>query len=684
MKPTRLLANLILSALMLISWGELRAEDKAAKSDHWAFQSVKRPVAPAPSDASWVRTPIDAFILKRLDDEHIRPAPPADRRTLLRRVYIDLVGLPPTPEEQRGFLEDSAPDAYERLVDRLLADPGYGERWARHWLDVARYAESNGYERDGAKPQAWRYRDYVINALNQDKPYDRFLREQLAGDEVDGSSAETQIATTFLRLGTWDDEPAEPMMDRYDQLDDVLGTTVTAFMGLTLRCARCHDHKFEPFSQADYYKMLAVFEPLKRPQRDRTDLSRPVGDRREIEAYRTRAVGAALALFGQGIGPGGQLANRLHVPIQLGVLNRQQERDPIQAYVWYEDSPKAPATRIFKRGDPEKPVTEVRPGLPGVLVAKPQAEPTPTTYTTGRRLWLANWLTGPDHPLTARVMVNRLWQHHFGEGLVASENDFGVMGMSPSHPELLDWLASEFVAQGWQLKPLHRLILLSSAYQQAATPNAAANERDPDNTLLWRWRQRRIQAEAFRDSVLASSGQLHGQMLGPSVYPKLPRAVLEGQSRPGEGWGKSDERQANRRSVYIFSKRVLAVPELELLDSPDTTSSCEQRPCSTTGPQALTFLNGEFMHKQAEAMAGRLTREAGARPEDQVHRAFEIVLCRPPRDAELKSALAFLERHEALIAKSDAKDGAGQGSRHRALASFCLVLLNTNEFAYWN
>jgi hypothetical protein len=639
---------------------------------------------PQPRDLAWINSPLDAFIRERLEREGLSPAPRADRRQLLRRAYIDLIGLPPTLEEQRAFLEDSAPDAYERLVDRLLADPRYGERWARHWLDVARYAESNGYERDGAKPHAWRYRDYVVDAFNQDKPYDRFLLEQLAGDELQDTDAETQIATTFLRLGTWDDEPAEPLVDRYDQLDDVLGTAATAIMGLTLRCARCHDHKFEPFSQADYYQMLAVFEPLKRPQQGRTDLDKAVGTHEEIAAHRRQQAAAAAGLLSLGVTPVGQLTQQLGLAAKLVTVSSYNDGGARRAYVWYEDGSLPPVTRILKRGDPEKPGQAVEPGLPAVLSGKPLEPPKTLMHSTGRRLWLARWLTSPEHPLTARVMVNRIWQHHFGEGLVASENDFGVMGVSPSHPELLDWLAAEFMSNDWQVKRLHRLILLSSTYQMAATPNAEANRVDPDNTLLWRWRQRRIGAEAFRDSVLAISGQLNQQMAGPSVYPKLPRAVLEGQSRPGDGWGKSDERQASRRSIYVFAKRSLAVPELELMDSPDTTSSCEQRPVSTTGPQALTFLNGEFMHKQADYLASRLEREVGSRPRDQLHRAFELVLCRPPHEAELNASLAFLERHEKLIAEETKSDGAGQGRGHRALAAFCLVLLNTNEFAYWN
>jgi hypothetical protein len=619
-------------AVQLGACDYLRADEPAK---HWAFQPVSRPDLPAVRDRGWVRTPVDAFILAKLEAVGLKPAPAADKRTLLRRVYLDLIGLPPTLDEQHAFLSDTRPDAYARVVDQLLARPEYGERWARHWLDVVRYAETNGYERDGAKPSAWRYRDYVIDAFNKDKPYDRFVAEQLAGDELDDANAETMIATTFLRLGTWDDEPAEPMVDRYDQLDDVLGTTATAFLGITLRCARCHDHKFEPFMQEDYYKMLAVFEPLHRPQNGRKDLDRSVGSWTELTH-----------------------------PDLVKKLPR--------AYVWYEDGPNAPVTHVLHRGDPSRPKKEVHPGLPDVLGPASLAPPLARLHSTGRRLWLARWIASRDNPLAARVMVNRIWQGHFGRGLVGTTNDFGVMGEAPSHPELLDYLACRFADNRWSMKALHRLIVLSNTYQQAASIAGSSNPQsvDPKNRLLWRWPQYRLQAEAVRDSMLAVSGQLNPQRGGPSMYPTLPRAVLEGQSRPGDGWGKSDARQQHRRSIYVFVKRSLAVPELDLLDAPDTTSSCEQRPVSTTAPQALTFLNGEFADEMAKAFAARLEREAGSDPAAQVRRAFELALCRSAREEEIRDCAEFLNRQR-------------QASRN-GLAALCLVLLNTNELMYVN
>jgi hypothetical protein len=722
------------------------ARPAGSAEGHWAYQPVKRPPLPQVRDASWVRTPVDAFILARLERKGLRPAPPADRRTLLRRAYLDLIGLPPSPDEQRAFLADPSPDAFAHVVDDLLSRPQYGERWGRHWLDVARYADTNGYERDGAKPNAWRYRDYVIDAFNRDKPYDRFVTEQLAGDELDDASAETMIATTFLRLGTWDDEPAEPKMDRYDQLDDVLGTTSAAFLGVTLRCARCHDHKFEPFTQADYYRVLAVFEPLHRPQNDRADLDRPVGTAAELSAYHegmARADAAVAAVQRQSDALKRSVHDRLGQALrdQLAAYEKAKQRaaaleagkakaaetpaakkareqfeaalrnvatpaererwdglekrmatanaarppEPPHAYIWYENGPKAPVTHVLHRGDPDRPRKAVEPGVPAVLTRGQPSPPRALAHSTGRRLWLARWLTRPDNPLTARVMVNRIWQHHFGRGLVATPNDFGVTGEPPTHLELLDYLAAEFVARGWSVKALHRLILLSSTYQMAATSQPEATRIDPRDSLLWRWPSHRLEAEAVRDSVLAVSGRLNPAMGGPGVYPPLPRAVLEGQSRPGEGWGKADERQAARRSVYIFVKRALAVPELEVLDGPDTTSSCEARPVSTIAPQALTFLNGAFINEQARWFADRLRREAGADPRGQIERAFALTLCRPAREDEVRDGLAFLREQHRQIEEDLRRDGKpAADAPQRALAAFCLVLLNTNEFVYPN
>lgn len=711
--------------------------ETAPRSTHWAFTPPLLPKIPAVKHSAWVRTPVDAFVLAKLERAGIAPPPSTDRRTLLRRVYLDLIGLPPSLEEQQRFLAHTAPNAYEKVVDDLLSRKQYGERWGRHWLDTVRYAETNGYERDTPKRSAWRYRDWVIDSLNSDKPFRRFVQEQIAGDEVPDSNAESQTGASFLRLGTWDDEPPDHELDRYDQLDDILGTTASAFMGITLRCARCHDHKFEPFTQKDYYRLLSVFAPLQRPGGDEDRL---VGTEAELKTYadamqkadgavaeeekraeairlplrerlftdkKTTLPADAVAAFrvaaekrndGQKdlVRKNTETINKeVHTvanPTELAKLDEIQRhidgiqaarpKEPPRAYVWLEPGRDGPDICILGRGEPARRGERVTPGAPAVLVRQELLAPTPTTKTTGRRLWLADWLTRPDNPLVGRVFVNRVWQHHFGEGLVSTANDFGLMGRRPTHPELLDWLACKFMQEG-SLKQLHRLIVLSNTYRATAVPGADAVQRDPENTLLSRWRVRRLEAETIRDSMLAVSGKINLAQGGPSIYPKLPQEVLQGQSRPGDGWGTTDERQSARRSVYIFVKRSLAVPEMEALDSPDTSSSCETRIVSTVAPQALTFLNGNFAREQANAFAARLLAEAGANPLAQMSRAFSLAYGRPPSPAELKTGGEFLTRQTRQIQTDMAKADTAVASK-RALEAFCLILLNSNEFFYLN
>jgi Protein of unknown function (DUF1553)/Protein of unknown function (DUF1549) len=641
---------------------------KPRDREHWAFRPVRRPAVPAVKDAAWVRTPIDAFVLAKLEAKGWTSATPAEPRAILRRVYLDLTGLPPTLAEQEALLRDPLPAAFDRLVDELLARPAYGERYARHWLDLARYADTNAYERDALKPSVWRYRDYVIRAFNADKPFDRFIREQIAGDELPDATADTVIATGFHRLGPWDDEPADPAADRFDQLDDIVSTTSQAFLGLTLACARCHDHKFEPLTMSDYYRMVAVFDPLKRPQNGRSDLDAPaaVGPSRRALADRDKAIAelkrkadGARLLAGGGFD---------FFSAEIETL-KQRAQDPVRGYFLSENSPVPPTTHILLRGSPARPGAQVGPGVPVILVAKQPEFLKPDEFTTRRRLSLANWVTSKDNPLAARVIVNRVWQWHFGHGLVRTESDFGTHGEEPTHPELLDWLAGWFVEHGWSIKKLNRLILQSNTYRQASRRTEASSQAvdDPDNKLLWRYPYRRLEVEAIRDSVLAVSGRLIREMGGPGVFLPIPKEALEGNSDPTTVWKPSDERSASRRTVYAVLKRSLTNPLLETLDLCDTARSTARRNTTTVAPQALTLFNGEFVNRQAAYLADRLEAEAGPVNTKQIELAYRLALCRQPAEREVELMLAFLK-----------KAGGGRSAREQ----FGRVLFNLNEFAY--
>jgi hypothetical protein len=619
---------------------------------HWAFQPVKAPPVPAVKSSSWARNPIDRFVLAKQEEQNLLPAPAAEPQALVRRLFLDLIGLPPTPDECSSFVDDFArsPDTVEKLVDNLLARPAYGERWARHWLDLVRYAESNGYERDAAKPFAWRYRDYVIRSFNADKSFDRFVLEQIAGDELpEGNhTPENLVATGYYRLGPWDDEPADPKQDRYDQLDDLVNTTSEVFLGLTLGCARCHNHKFEPLSMHDYYRMVAIFEPLKRPVDGRTERTLPIGTAAQI------AAGA-----------------------------RQLE----QGYFLNEPSPKAPVSRLLYRGQAANPGPEVGPGVPAVTVANQPHFPTPPkgAKSTLRRLTLARWLTDPKNPLTARVIVNRVWQYHFGFGLVRTSSDFGTVGEPPTHPELLDWLARWFVEHGGSFKALHRLILASSTYRLSTRGDARQASVDPENRLLCRMPYRRLEVEVIRDAMLAASGELNRQMYGPSMYPAIPAAALAGSSDPDKIWPQFDERAASRRTIYAFVKRSLIVPMLEVLDFCDTARSAARRGITSVPTQALTLLNGDFVNLQARRLADRLERDAGHDPVGQIEQAYELSLCRSPREAERSALLAFLDREARARQAEAALTGTPPTkaqARHEALVQLCRAIFNANEFVY--
>ena len=971
----------------------------------WSYLARNTPALPQVKDEAWAKNPIDLFIQKKLEEASLEPAPEATKLSLIRRATFDLTGLPPTPEEVAAFLADEEPDAWERLIDRLLASPQYGEKWGRHWLDLVRYAETNGFERDSDKPMMWRYRDYVIRAFNEDKPYDRFVQEQLAGDELDDVTADSIIATGFMRLHQWDDEPgAGALQHKYDNLDDVAKTASEAFLGMTMGCARCHDHKGDPISQKEYSSFLAFFhgirpitrggdnlvmamnadeqreyheavakkekseqemsltlreleaefwerytakegalgdlasmEPVhyrfyrdtwdKLPdfdmvlhedegrlpngffdispatrndsfgfvftsklrvaragdylfQLDTDDGSRIVLDEEEVLRYdgihglgtvkeavvaldaglsdiqldffqrtggrglkawwasadslrwqytdqdpgagwnepgfddsgwktglggfgdrniqpprsivRTQwdtpeiwmrqrfywdgdqddelafafyhdddlrvFVNGALALSRDGYivdytvatsTPEGQAAlkpgwNELAVycnqdfggryvqvrpfkhadslsstprDLAFGRLPLSQEAmngasvDPKilmadfghevmneEEITLYEETTErlessrkrqVPSEKAFAiisasahpadlhvhiRGNAATLGEKVEPGFPSCLTDQEPVIPEPAegAKSSGRRRALAEWITSEENPLTARVMVNRLWQHHFGRGIVSTPSDFGEFGQRPTHPELLEWLSAELVAEGWSLKEMHRRIMASSTYRMSSVGSAEALERDAENHLLSRFKLRRLGAEEVRDSILATNGTLNPQMFGPSIYSMMPQEALDTASRPDNAWGRSSEEQVRRRSIYIKVKRSLTTPLLAAFDVADTDQSCPERFVTTQPAQALALLNSEFIHKQARLFAERLVKEAGARLEDQIRHGLHLALGREPEETEVLM-------HAAFTTELEAEHGL---TPEEALIDFCLVAYNLNEFVY--
>jgi hypothetical protein len=651
----------------------------ATPSEHWAFQPVGEPAVPVVNNKRWVRNPIDAFVLAKLEQKRWHPSPAAEPLALLRRAHLDLTGLPPTPAQQKSFVENHSPQQLDKVVDALLDHPTYGERWARHWLDVVRYADSNGYERDAEKPFVWRYRDYVINALNGDKPFDRFILEQLAGDELPEASNETMIATGFQRLGHWDDEPADPPTDRFDQLDDIVSTTAQAFLGLTIGCARCHDHKFEPFTSRDYYSMVAVFNPLHRPQRGRTELTVPLGTSEQLSTVAERDRQIALAKQQTNTLSTAEIEQRIQALVQ-------KTPDLPQAYIFQEVAPTSSVTRVLLRGSVARPGDVVEPAVPAILLKRKLDFPRPGDRTSRRRLGLAQWLVHPENPLTARVIVNRVWQHHFGYGLVRTPNDFGLMGEPPTHPELLDWLAHWFMHDaGWSLKRLHRLVLTSNAWRMSKESTARYASQDPEERLLWRMPYRRLEVESIRDSMLAVSGQLNSKMFGPAMKPRIQQAALEANTDKGTIWKPSEDTETSRRTIYAFIKRGLVIPMLEVMDLADTVSSCPQRQVTTVAPQALSLFNGEFVNVQAEHFAERLLKEAGNDPQKQLTYAWQLALCRTPTKQEVSEILQFRRiETERLIAEARKSNQpfSETDAQKIALRQMCRVILNLNEFVY--
>jgi len=686
----------------------------------WSHQPVKRPAIP---EIAGAEHPIDAFVAARLESQGLTMAPSARRRALMRRVYLGLVGLPPTLDQQEAFLSDSSPQAWEKLVDQLLGSPHYGERWARYWLDLVRYADSNGYERDAEKPYAWKYRDYVIGAFNEDKPYNQFVLEQLAGDELEDSNAETLTAMGYWAIGAWNDEvvPLERPQYRVDELDDLVMTTSQTFLASTLSCARCHDHKFDPFTAVDYYRMVSIFESLERANIGRTDYHLPIGSRAELDAVevRDRKIRslqlAAHALWkphresyqrdhGEEfdkpfhdiihaisrtpdergltdwdlyrqhserwnqlvatIVPEKELEEIARIEAKIEALKRETPDLP-RGYYLLEDSPRAPKTYFLSRGDPNARGPEMQPGVPAALTRKQPQFLLADRFTTRRRLSFARWVVSPDNPLTARVIVNRIWQHHFGIGLVATPSDFGRAGARPTHPQLLDWLAHWFVhdADG-SIKHLHRLILSSRAYRMTTEWNELAGAQDPEDKLLWRFPYRRLEVEAIRDSMLAVSGQLNPGIGGAAARFHIPDIVIDSHSDKQKAWSEDAETERNRRTIYGYVKRSLIVPMIEGLDFCDTIRSTARRANTTVATQSLILFNGEFVNRQAGYFAERLLREAGDHPDEQIDRAYRLALARPPTADEKNVMRRYLsEEPEGLV-------------------QLCRVILNLNEFVY--
>ncbi len=768
-------------------YGNNYREKQITDSDRnwWAFRKPAPQPVPKVADARWGANPIDAFVKDTLDKKGLAPAPQADRNTLIRRAYLDLLGFLPTPQEVDAFVKDRSPKAYENLIERLLASPHYGERWGRFWLDVVRYADSSGYEHDRDITGAWRYRDYVIKAFNQDKPYNRFVVEQLAGDELDNRDSDALIATTYYRIGprVRFREKDNPYY-RYEYMDDLIRTTFQGFLGLSVNCARCHDHKFDPITRLDYYRSMAMFNgyvnydyllgpadkvsEYERLKKELEEQMRPLNRQiAHIEApYKKAAYEKKLNKFPEEIQiavrtpeekrtPGQQLlaaqivsldvdpdaAANVGAPTDRVLVKvsdpdnaaRQKLLDQIDA-LQKKMPPQPPVAEGIRDGDyrltPDGPGDDPLPGkgdrfnygvqccfLPqpgrayepppvyfasnGMDVAEDQksfavqpgylkvlargtersADPPGNGFvSSGRRRALAEWIASPENPLAARVIVNRVWGWHFGRGIVATPGNFGKMGIAPSHPELLDWLATEFVRQGWSVKQMHRLMMNSETYKMASSYfEAGAMEKDPGDAYLWRFPLRRLEAEAIRDSILSASGKINLEIGGEPFFPPIPASVREGY-RQGK-WIMTKEDPSNwRRSIYAYWKRGLKFPMFDVYDQPDLNVTCERRTTTTVPTQALTLLNNEFVLMQARYFAERVMRESGAAPADQIRQLYRIALSREPGAKEMEGNLAFLRKQQAY---HEARKTEG-GAELAALDDVADVVLNSNEFVYIN
>ncbi|MDR3634570.1 MAG: PSD1 and planctomycete cytochrome C domain-containing protein [Isosphaeraceae bacterium] len=655
-----------------------REWDKSVR-EFWAFQPLRAPSVPRVVASSWARSPIDHFVLAKLEGAKLRPAAPADKRTLLRRATLDLLGLPPTPAEIEAFLHDEAPGAFERVVDRLLASPRYGERWGRHWLDVARYADSNGMDDNLAYSDAWRYRDYVIAAFNADKPFNRFLEEQLAGDllaEDDPAHRDALIvATGFLALGPKMLAEDDPVKQQMDIVDEQLDTTSRVFLGLTLGCARCHDHKFDPLPMTDYYALAGIFKSTRTMLTYRVD-------------SKWNATGLGPAQQALRLEDIEQIIDRHDNALVNGNTNRMSAEERAARTKLLEDAkaeyaalPKAMAVaegtvgdlQVFLRGNHLTRGPLVPRRFPTILAGDEQPSLSPAT---SGRLELARWLTSERNPLTARVLVNRVWRWHFGQGLVRSVDNFGKLGQPPSHPELLDWLANQLIQDGWSIKALHKRIMLSQTYQMSTAWNEQAAQLDPENRLLWRMPRSRLDAEALRDSLLAVAGLLDLAIGGPSV------AAVPFQNLTATGVASRPELyQSQRRSVYLPVLRSAVYDQFQAFDFPDPAVSNGDRVATTVASQALFMMNGPIMRTAPAHLAEVLLGTPSATDHDRMQEASLRIFGRPAAADELVEWSAFLARYQAaqsLAAESPEK------RRHLAWQGLCRALLSSNEFIYVN
>ena len=657
----------------------------------WAFQ---KPVRPDPPQSK-AQNPIDAFIAAKLAHTKIQIAPEADRLTLLRRACFDLLGLPPTPEQIQALVNDQAPGAWERTIDALLASPRYGEKWGRHWLDLARYGDTSGFEQDPYILDGWRYRDYVIKSLNDDKPYDRFVKEQIAADELFPEDPEARTGTGFYRVGTNRDMLFKVEdQNVVEKLTDAVDTTSAVFLGITVGCARCHDHKFDPIPQRDYYRLQAVFAPavnarvfLEYNDARFYDISantrefklRQIGEqiRKITKPYRDRLMAEKTAKLPEAARATVKLSDE-EVLASLSPADTERlqaiEKRLVTLFAGYAPPPmapgiidvgrEAPRTYIAQRGNYLSPGEEVRPGFLTALGGGEVPDPPLHVKTTFRRKALAEWVASSDNPLFARVMVNRIWQYHFGSGLVKTSSDFGVRAGSPSHPELLDWLATEFAARKWSIKAMHKLIMTSDAYRRSANATPSAAELDPANILLSHMNRRRLESEEIRDGVLQVAGELNLKTGGTPVVPPLEAEELYGIiGKPDNSWLVTpDLEEHKRRTIYLLSRRTFQQPIFEAFDTPDGVLSCSRRNESTTAPQSLALLNSRFMVDQAGLLAAKVQA-----PGD----AWKRILGREPNGKESAAAAEFVKKQTALL-----------GSREAALRELVRGLLNSNEFLY--